>query len=104
VLKTVSVDLDGAPGMGFYQICKIVLQIPRTESVRATVKMTADPADGSGIGINGFLGFALKLQGFQVLLVKPVESLLFLLVHGALLLQCVVRLQLWVAIEGVYLV
>jgi hypothetical protein len=88
--------------MGFYQICKIVLQVLRIEIVRATVKMPADSAYRSGIGFNGFFGFTLKLQGFQMLLVKPVESLLFLLVHGTLLLQMGFGLQLWAAIEGVY--
>jgi len=39
--------------------------------------MIPDTADGPGIGINGFLTFALKLEQAQVTLIKPVKSIYF---------------------------
>ncbi len=50
--------------MGFYQISKIIFKLSGFELIRTTVKIIPDPANGTGIGINGFLSLTLKFEGF----------------------------------------
>ncbi len=42
----------------------------------------ADPSDGPGIGINGFLTFTLKFESSQVTLIEFFESICFCRLHN----------------------
>jgi hypothetical protein len=70
--------------MGLNQICKIGFQFLRRLLVRAAVIMIPDAADDPGIGINGFLTFALKREHSQMTFIKTVKPLFLFRVHGIL--------------------
>jgi hypothetical protein len=53
--------------------------------VGAGVKIIPDTADGPGIGINGFLTFALKREQSKMTLIKTVKPLYLFRIHGILL-------------------
>jgi len=44
--------------------------------------MFADPAHGTGVGINGFLTFTLKFEQTNVTLIKFIKSIGFSLIHS----------------------
>jgi hypothetical protein len=91
-LQAVTIYLDRTPGMRIDQVGKVNGQLIGVQVIRATIKLTGNPAHGSGIHIDGFIAQALELQGPEVVLVQVVESVLFGCFHDKLL---VVSAQNW---------
>jgi hypothetical protein len=61
-LQAVSVNLDGAPGMGFNQVGEVGFSLFHGQEIWAAIEIIPDTTYRPGVGINGFLGFALKFE------------------------------------------
>ena len=61
-LQSVSVNLDGAPGMGLNQVGEIGLSLSQGQKIGAAIEKGSDSTYGPGVGVNGLLGFALQLE------------------------------------------
>ena len=75
-LQAITIDLDGAPGMGLDQASEVDLQLLGGESIGTAVVVVCNTAHGTRVDIDGALTQALKLQGSEVALVQSVESVL----------------------------
>jgi hypothetical protein len=64
---------DGVPGMGSQKIGKGVGQLRLGERIDLPVEVLATPADGAGIGADGFRLQALELEMLEVGWVKAAE-------------------------------
>jgi hypothetical protein len=81
-LQTIAVDFDRAPGMGLYQVGKVLFPLLQGQLIGAAIKMSCDPAHGSTIGINGLPTLALWFEQTQMTLIELIKSNCFSLVHG----------------------
>ena len=72
-LQAVQIELDGAPGMRRQQIAELVGQLRLGERIDPVVKVVAGPANGAGVGLDGFRLQALELEMLEVGLIKAVE-------------------------------
>jgi hypothetical protein len=81
-LQAITVNFDGAPGMGLDQVGKILFPLFQGQLIGATIKMVPDPAYGARVGINGLLAFSLELEHMPVTLIKFIKSIGFGLIHG----------------------
>ena len=64
---------------------KVNGQLIGVQVIRATIKVSGNPAHFPGIHIDGFIAQALEFQGPEVVLVQVVESVLFGCFHDKLL-------------------
>src|SRR5450759_3276517 len=83
-LQTITINLDGTPGMGLNQLGKVFFSLFQGQLIGAAIKMLTDPPHSPRIGINGLLAFTLKFEQTQVMLIKFIKSIRFSLVHGIL--------------------
>lgn len=84
-LQAITVYLDGAPGMRIDQVGEVGGQLLNAQMIGATIEVSRNPAQCTGIGIDGFVTQALKFQGPEMLLVQVVVSALFGWFHDKLL-------------------
>lgn len=77
-----SIDLDGAPGVGFHQLGKVPFEIFPGQIVRTSTEMLGQPTDGLAIQLNGGRPLALELESLQVVNIQGFESSFFIGVHG----------------------
>ncbi len=63
-LQAITVNLDGTPRMRLNQLGKIIFSLFQGQLIGAAIKMFTDPTHSPRVGINGFLTFTLKLDGF----------------------------------------
>ena len=61
-LQTITVNLDGTPGMGLNQLGKVFFSLLQGQLIGAAIKMFTDPTHSPRIGINGLLAFTLKFE------------------------------------------
>ena len=73
-LKAVSVNFDGAPGMGIHQLTKMIFELLFGEFVGSLTIAINKAANRTGININGFVRHALKLERLQVIFVLSVKT------------------------------
>ena len=87
-LQAVAVNFYGTPGVGLDKIGEVGGQLLGAEVVGATLEVLRDTADGTGIGIDGFVAFALQFQGSEVAFVQFVEAGLVFGIHDKLHCHC----------------
>ncbi len=61
-LQAIRVDLNGIPGMGLHEVGKIPRPLFHGQFTRAAIKMLADPAQGTRVGVNGLFALALEFE------------------------------------------
>ena len=67
-LQAIAVRLNGAPGMGLYQIREIGFQVIGCQAIRAAIEKSSYPAQRTAVEIQCGLAFALENQGRSVFL------------------------------------
>jgi hypothetical protein len=61
-LQTITVNLDGTPGMGLNQLGKIFFSLLQGQLIWTAIKMFTDSTHSPRVGINGFLTLTLKFE------------------------------------------
>jgi hypothetical protein len=61
-LQTITVNLDGTPGMGLNQLGKVFFSLFQSQLIRAAIKIFTDSTYSPRVGFNGFLTFSLKSE------------------------------------------
>ena len=72
-LEAIQVEFNGTPGVRFQQISKIINQLLPGEIIDFMIKIVANAADGTRVGLNGLGTESFELEVLQMLFVIYLE-------------------------------